>query len=232
MRDRRRRVARDWRDSRGRGNAQRAGKGQLGLMDRYFLDTEFIDTGSTIDLISIGIVCSDGRELYLQSVEFDPYRATRWVHENVLAHLPLCPHVHVRGSHTATVDIVAHQDRGQCTFENPDKGIAGAHTDCFWRTRIQIMREVRHFFNPSDGFELWGWCAGYDFVAFCQIFGTMMDLPAGYPHHIKDIQYILDERGIKDEELPRQEEGLHNALEDARHIKKLWGYIVRGDAWQ
>ncbi len=38
---------------------------------RYWYDTEFIEDGKTIDLISIGIVAEDGRELYLQSVEFD-----------------------------------------------------------------------------------------------------------------------------------------------------------------
>ena len=36
---------------------------------RYFLDTEFIEDGKTIDLLSIGIVAEDGRELYLQNVE-------------------------------------------------------------------------------------------------------------------------------------------------------------------
>jgi hypothetical protein len=29
---------------------------------RYWLDTEFIEDGKTIDLISIGIVAEDGRE--------------------------------------------------------------------------------------------------------------------------------------------------------------------------
>jgi hypothetical protein len=60
----------------------------------------------------------------------------------------------------------------------------------------------------------------------------MMDLPKGWPHYIKDFQYILDERGISDDELPAQEEGLHNALADAHHLKRLWGYIMRNDAWQ
>lgn len=59
-------------------------------MSRFYIDCEFIDTGSTIDLISIGIVCNDGRELYLQSVEFDPEDANDWVKENVFPHLLYC----------------------------------------------------------------------------------------------------------------------------------------------
>ncbi len=49
---------------------------------------------------------------------------------------------------------------------------------------------------------------------------------------IHEFQQVLDDRGISDEEIPEQEEGLHNALADAQHLKKVWGYIVRNDAWQ
>lgn len=54
---------------------------------RYWFDTEFIEDGKTIKLISIGIVSSDDRELYLESNEFDPNRACPWVQKNVLPHL-------------------------------------------------------------------------------------------------------------------------------------------------
>ena len=55
---------------------------------RYFYDTEFIEDGTTIDLVSIGVVDEDGREFYAVSTEFDPDRAGQWVRENVLAKLP------------------------------------------------------------------------------------------------------------------------------------------------
>lgn len=42
---------------------------------RYFYDTEFIEDGHTIELISIGVVAEDGREYYAVSTEFDPERA-------------------------------------------------------------------------------------------------------------------------------------------------------------
>ena len=44
-------------------------------MARFFIDTEFVEDGKTIDLISIGIVCEDGREFYAVSTEFDGGRA-------------------------------------------------------------------------------------------------------------------------------------------------------------
>ncbi len=55
---------------------------------RYFYDTEFIDNGRIIDLISIGVVAEDGREFYAVSTEFDPESAGRWVRTNVLPKLP------------------------------------------------------------------------------------------------------------------------------------------------
>ena len=55
---------------------------------RYFYDTEFIDNGRTIELISIGVAAEDGREYYAISTEFDTERAGRWVRKNVLPKLP------------------------------------------------------------------------------------------------------------------------------------------------
>lgn len=55
---------------------------------RFFYDTEFIEDGRTIDLVSIGVVAQDGREFYAVSTEFDPGRAGDWVRANVLPRLP------------------------------------------------------------------------------------------------------------------------------------------------
>ncbi len=59
-----------------------------GRVRRYFYDTEFIEDGSTIDLVSIGVVDETGREFYAVSTEFDPARAIPWVRRNVLDKLP------------------------------------------------------------------------------------------------------------------------------------------------
>ena len=55
---------------------------------RYFYDTEFIEDGTTIDLVSIGVVAEDGREFYAVSTEFDESKAGPWVRANVLNQLP------------------------------------------------------------------------------------------------------------------------------------------------
>jgi len=55
---------------------------------RFFYDTEFIEDGRTIDLVSIGVVDERGREFYAVSTEFDAGLAGSWVREHVLPQLP------------------------------------------------------------------------------------------------------------------------------------------------
>lgn len=58
-------------------------------MARFVYDTEFIEDGITIDLVSIGVINEEGtREFYAVSSEHDPSHAIRWVREHVLDQLP------------------------------------------------------------------------------------------------------------------------------------------------
>jgi hypothetical protein len=56
-------------------------------MTKYFFDTEFMEDGVVIELLSIGMVCEDGRELYAENSEADWSHANDWVYQNVLPHL-------------------------------------------------------------------------------------------------------------------------------------------------
>lgn len=189
---------------------------------KNYLDCEFIDDGEKVHLISMGLVAEDDREYYAQSVEFDPNKASPWVKENVYTHLEICSLTTNLYQIDSIEDKLRKHINGQC---NPPKHYR--RSDCPWRTREQIRSEVQVFLDPAQYGqpELHGWCSGYDFVALCQLFGTMMDLPKEYPHYIKDLQQVLDEHGITDDQLPQQELGLHNALSDARWIRHLWQWV-------
>ncbi len=56
---------------------------------RYFIDTEFMESGPLfqVTLLSIGIVAEDGREFYAVNREADHTLANDWVKANVLPHL-------------------------------------------------------------------------------------------------------------------------------------------------
>lgn len=174
---------------------------------RYFLDTEFIEDGSTIDLISIGIVAEDGRELYLQSVEFDESKASEWVQEHVLKSLPLCPCCGHKCNHE-------DQPTGKCRSKR-----------CMWRTREQIKRDILVFMDIEQYGkpELWSYYGAYDHVAFCQLFGTMMDLPKGFPMVTYDIKQWCDQLG--NPRLPEQGT-MHHALSDARWNRVAWEFLA------
>ena len=58
---------------------------------RIFYDTEFLEDGRTIDLISIGMVAEDGREYYAvtSDADWDRIRKHDRLIRNVVPHLPI-----------------------------------------------------------------------------------------------------------------------------------------------
>jgi hypothetical protein len=94
-----------------------------------------------------------------------------------------------------------------------------------WMTRIQLMREVLKFLDPSKvrPVELWGYYSAYDHVALCWLFGPMIDLPKGMPMLTLDIKQLCLDLG--DPRLPEQGKGEHDALADARWNRKAWEFL-------
>ena len=152
---------------------------------RYWFDTEFIEDGKTIDLLSIGIVSEDGRELYLENSEADMDRASQWVKDNVIVYMGSGPVI----------------------------------------SREEIKTRVLEFIG-QDKPEIWAYYADYDWVVLCQLFGTMMDLPQGWPMYCRDLKQLCDDRG--DPALPVQDSDEHHALADAMWTRQAWEYLTGG----
>ena len=51
---------------------------------RLWFDTEFHDDGEHVELISLGVVTSDGREYYAENADYDRRRAHPWLQLHVL----------------------------------------------------------------------------------------------------------------------------------------------------
>ncbi len=89
----------------------------------------------------------------------------------------------------------------------------------------QIATEVTAFIGESqEKPEFWGYFADYDWVVFCQIFGTMMDLPKGWPMFCMDLKQLCVMYG--NPKLPVQETREHNALADARWNKIAYDWLM------
>lgn len=172
---------------------------------KYFYDTEFIEDGRTIDLVSIGIVAEDGREFYAVSQEFDQRALVKnnWLVENVLPSLP-----YFRTAVLAEV-LFLDIDHSEAKLVKP---------------RHQIADEVYSFLAETDkDIELWAYYGAYDHVALMQLWGRMIDKPDGIPMWTRDIMQILGSDPI--EALP-QASGHHNALADARHVKAMYDALT------
>lgn len=202
-------------------------------MTRVYYDTEFLEDGATIELISIGLVADDGREYYAVNRDFRWQRIAsrrwyapwhwdvhqQWLLDNVVPSLPKI-----------------HGDRRNHVGNGPLALLDLQHPDV--KPKAQIAREVRDFLlgDPASDqlphLELWADYGAYDHVALCQLWGRMIDLPEGVPMWTHDLQQVieaasraayLDELGQSP--MPEQPDGLHNALADARHARDLGRWV-------
>ena len=137
---------------------------------RIWFDTEFIEDGNTVELVSIGMVRDDGATYYAEVNGVDYSRADPWLHANVFPHLQ-----------------------------------GGAAV----KSREMIRAEILAFAGERP--EFWAYYADYDWVALCQLYGRMIDLPKGWPMFCRDLK---QEAGAIN--LPKQTAGIeHHALRDA-----------------
>lgn len=179
--------------------------GELGRL-RYWFDTEFIEDGRTIDLISIGVVCEDGREFYAESLDVDLSRANEWVQDNVL------PHLWSRQADKRDANLWSRY---------------GGHGGLM--NRLGIANALMRFVAQGNGKpQFWAYYGDYDWVVLCQLYGRMIDLPDGWPMFAMDVKQLAVSLG--DPRLPEQTSTEHHALADARWTRDahLW---LEGRIW-
>jgi hypothetical protein len=97
--------------------------------------------------------------------------------------------------------------------------------DPAWKNRIQIQKEILDFVGDGLDPEFWGYYADYDWVAFCWLFGPMIDLPKHFPKFCRDLKQVLVQHGIVRNPITWEYE--HNALADARWVKKSYEWLER-----
>lgn len=161
-------------------------------LTRCFIDAEFYEDGETINLISLGAVRSDGEEFYAVNRDARLHAVSPWVRDNVLPSLP-------------------------------------SYGDKAWMKKTDIAKTFARFMDdrdhskPGTGVgEIWSYYADYDWVAICQMYGTMMDLPNHFPRYCLDLKQLSWMLGN-----PKHPEsvGNHNALVDARAHRDLYNFL-------
>lgn len=173
----------------------------------YFLDTEFIENGQTIDLISIGIVAEDGREFYAVSKAFNRVTAfgNEWLVENVLPHLP------IKDFSGNTLTLASFSE----DYSHPA-----------WMSLTEIRDGILAFIGEDPAPEFWSYFADYDWVVFCWIFGRMVDLPRGFPMYCNDLRQLMNH--YPNVTKPDSSVDEHHALADARWNKQFYELLSAG----
>jgi hypothetical protein len=179
----------------------------MGKQVKIFYDTEFLEDGHTIDLISIGMVNYEtGDILYAVSNEFDTRRVAKndWLMENVMSSIP-------------------HDQFVVTDFQGARvvKDIHPTGPDVMSRDEIRIRIED---FVSGWWPDFWAWYGAYDHVALCQLWGKMIDLPKGMPMMTSDLKQLHKMAGSPN--MPEQPPGKHNALEDALFNVTRYQYLT------
>lgn len=177
---------------------------------KIWYDTEFLERGRgySIDIISIGAVREDDEEFYRISDDLRVIRRAMkndWMRENVLPYLPLR-----RGWFGR---LVWDEDHSDFKYVKPIKEIARE-----WNVYV-TERIVTDFDRP----ELWAYYGAYDHVVMAQMYGRMIDLPKGMPMYTMDIKQRWHNEGKP--ELPKQTDGEHKAIDDARWNRIAYEHI-------
>lgn len=172
---------------------------------RIFYDTEFLEDGNTIELISIGMVAEDGREYYAVSRRLTARTWAGW---------KLRRRIH---KHTWLMEnVVTSLPRAHGDFRNHmPKSWLFNYLDPAVKRHKRIAADVAAFIQSTPEPELWAWYGAYDHVALAQLWGPMINLPEGIPMWTNDLRQEAERLG--DPLLPEQPDGVHNALADARH---------------
>jgi hypothetical protein len=177
---------------------------------KIFYDTEFLETGDRIHLISIGMVAEDGRELYAVNRDMPVKLIAKhdWLRANVV---PSLPRIHGDRRHY----VSARRNPLALDFDHPDM-----------LNRGRIARLVQAFIVLTPEPELWAWYGAYDHVALAWLFGPMSQLPSGVPMWTNDLRQEAARLGLADDDMPQQASGHHNALADARHNQVMADFLA------
>jgi len=159
-----------------------------------------------IELISIGLVDNSGKEYYAINKNFRRNRCNDWVKKKVLTKLP--SRYLMEEINYYPRDINGDMDGSMWPSDvvlNP-----------VYKSLETIKHDIKEFCIPynevSDyagldgldyGYDRWiadnelvfkAYFADYDWVLFCTIFGTMMDLPKGFPMYCVDLKQEMDRK--------------------------------------
>jgi hypothetical protein len=143
---------------------------------KLFGDCEFIDTGSDLTLLSLGMAREDGAEFYAEPVEASLLYANDFVMSHVVPYLASRQGRYPDGSREVGAQLA-------------DAAVV--------KPRAQIAAELKEFAGPDP--EWWtGWGA-YDWVLISQLYGPLTARPRSWPMQPRPLEYVAALLGVDDD---------------------------------
>lgn len=169
---------------------------------RIFMDCEFTGLHQHTTLISIALVADDDKIFYAELTDYDPGQVNEWIQKNV-------------------IDALQGQEwkpQSNVTFYHGDHaGLRDAVGN--WLAQYAV-----------EGVQVWSDVYAWDWVLFCEIFGSALHLPRGVFYMPFDLATYMQVMGMdpdidRDEfaiggHMPLARSSKHNALADALSIRE------------
>jgi hypothetical protein len=195
---------------------------------KFFNDTEFLEDGTRIYPISVGLVTEEGREFYRVYADwlcdYDTLmrvRNHRFLMTAVVPHLPVYAQQIVSGQ--------MQQPMHTTEFDTHPLIVPR------WRLALELEQFVSAYGGQRNLHELWSYYGAYDHVVLAQTFGTMMQLPQSVPMYTRELMQLEDyvnrqrvANGLPPVERPGKT-GEHHALADAHWNRRFHQALVQAD---
>ncbi len=168
---------------------------------KCFLDTEFTGLHKNTTLISIGLVTETGKKFYAELTDYDKSQVDEWIQENVIDNL--------------------NYSRGDNDYNTPDWFYHG--------DKDFVSEKLGEWLSQFESVEIWSDCLAYDWVLFCDLFGSALEIPSNVFYIPFDLCTLFKVVGIDPDISREQFAGLdvsssnkHNALWDAQMIRHCY----------
>jgi hypothetical protein len=186
------------------------------MKTKIFFDTEFTGLHQNTTLISIGLVSECNKTFYAEFSDYDKTQVDDWIEENIIKKL------------------ILQCDSADLRFSLNNKRIVGD---------IAVIKyNLIEWLEQFDEIEMWSDCLSYDWVLFCQLWGSAFLIPKNVYYIPFDICTLMKAKGV-DPDINREEyvvdqmnyspvEGdilgkKHNALWDSHIIKACYEKLTK-----
>lgn len=166
---------------------------------KIFFDTEFTGLHKNTTLISIGFVSECGKTFYAEFTDYDKTQVNDWIQNNVINNL--VNDLMLNNSYETTGDhIRAKGDKNH------------------------VQTYLKLWFSKFQRVELWSDVLAYDWVLFCDLFGSAFDIPENIHYIPRDLATLLDTVGVNPD-INREEFAGTNAELETLEVNALgyWG---------